>query len=85
MFNFSMPTCIHAGDEALSRMIETAFDLAPRVLIVTDPGIVKSGLIGEIRSRLDDKGCTCSVFDQVVSNPTVENVEEAFSRNRVFN
>jgi len=79
MFNFSMPTCIHAGDEALSRMIETTFDLGPRVLVVTDPGIVKSGLTGDIVSRLDDRGCTCSVFDQVVSNPTIENVDQAFA------
>ncbi|MBX3741295.1 MAG: iron-containing alcohol dehydrogenase [Akkermansiaceae bacterium] len=45
-----------------------------RVLLVTDPGVVRLGVIGEISADLIREGLDVSVFDQVQPDPTDENV-----------
>jgi alcohol dehydrogenase class IV len=48
-----------------------------RVMIITDPGIVKAGLLSEIKNQLE--GCEFATFDQVEPNPSVESCEKAFA------
>ncbi|MFD1176921.1 iron-containing alcohol dehydrogenase [Paenibacillus puldeungensis] len=47
------------------------------VLIVTDQGIVKLGLMDGLLHGLTAAGVSYVVYDQTVPNPTIENVEEA--------
>jgi alcohol dehydrogenase len=49
---------------------------AGQVLIVTDPGIVKAGLLEPVRQSLKDAGITWQVFDQVEPDPRIEVVYE---------
>lgn len=49
------------------------------VLIVTDSGIVKNGLCQPLESALAENGIRYTVYDGTQPNPTVSNVEEAFS------
>lgn len=48
-----------------------------RVLIVTDSGIKKAGLLKTLEKSLKKTGTKYFVYDKTVSNPTVSNVEEA--------
>lgn len=48
-----------------------------RVLIVTDPGIVRHGLHQQLLQKLQERRIFCAVFDGVHPNPTVEDVEAA--------
>lgn len=48
-----------------------------RALIVTDPGIIKAGLLTRLTEALDEYNIPYSVYGDVVPNPTIDNVEEA--------
>ena len=47
------------------------------VLIVTDPGIVKFGLIKPVEEALTSSGIAYTTYDKTQPNPTTENVEDA--------
>lgn len=49
------------------------------VLIVTDTGIVNSGLVAPLEEVLKKSGVSYAVYDKTQPNPTVQNVEEALS------
>jgi alcohol dehydrogenase class IV len=53
-----------------------------QVLIITDPGIVKAGLIDRLTGQLD--GIHYSVFSDIESNPTVANCNNALKALRDF-
>lgn len=46
-----------------------------RILIVTDPGIVESGIVEAVEAPLRADGFEIEIFAEVKSNPTVENVD----------
>lgn len=48
-----------------------------RALIVTDQGIVKAGLLSRLTEALDEYDIQYSIYDAVVPNPTIDNVEQA--------
>jgi len=47
-----------------------------RVLLVTDPGLVKVGHAGRIRELLVQAGMTVTTFDRVRENPTTRDVDD---------
>ncbi len=49
------------------------------VLIVTDAGIVKCGLVALIEEVLKVSGLAYTVYDETKPNPTVDNVEQALA------
>ncbi|MBQ8163956.1 MAG: iron-containing alcohol dehydrogenase [Clostridia bacterium] len=49
------------------------------VLIVTDAGIVKNGLVAPLEEVLKKSNIHYAIYDKTQPNPTVNNVEEAFS------
>ena len=55
-----------------------------RVLIVTDAGIVRSGIAAQLEAVLDEDDITYAVYDQTRPNPTVVNVEQALSLYRRY-
>jgi len=56
---------------AVNRIGELAKELgAQRVLIVSDPGIVRAGYPAQARSSIEAAGLTAQVFDEVHENPT---------------
>lgn len=68
----TLPTC-GALPEILRR------ERSSSVLIVTDGGIVRNGLLAPVETALRDGGIAYTVYDGTKPNPTVENVEEALS------
>jgi len=48
-----------------------------RVLLVTDPGLMRLGLPRPLVSALEKAGLFCVVYDQTAANPTPRDIEEA--------
>jgi alcohol dehydrogenase class IV len=51
-----------------------------RALIVTDPGIIRAGLLDGISPSLKKAGVTVTLFDQVEADPHIEVVDQALAR-----
>ncbi len=71
------------GHGALGRIGELARELGgTRVLVVSDPGIVKAGHTGHAVDLLQKAGLTAAIFDRVHENPSTRDVDEcvAFAR-----
>ncbi len=68
---FHFPTRILFGEGVVGRLAEEVSGLGgSRVLLVTDPGIVRVGLAGRVQEVLEGAGLAVRVFDQVSPNPT---------------
>lgn len=52
---------------------------ADRVLVVTDKGLMKSGIAGKVTAVLDDAKINYVVYDGVEPNPAVRIINEAFA------
>lgn len=73
MKSFDIRTKIFFGDHALDRLIDIPYG---RVLIITDPYVVQSGMIGFITSRLAQGNKEFEIFKEVVPDPPIEKVAE---------
>lgn len=66
------------GDNTIERLGELTRSLGgSRVLLATDPGIEKAGILARAVSALQSERITIYVYADVTSNPTTENVEAA--------
>lgn len=52
----------------------------PSVLLVTDHALRSLGVTAPLEQTLEQAGVDCAVYDGVVPNPTIQNVEEARQR-----
>jgi len=74
-FGFEMPTRIEYGIGAVSRLIVELRHLkAEKIVIVTDKGILKAGLVDKVTGLLDQSGIRYKIFDDVDPNPKDYNV-----------
>lgn len=55
------------------------------VLIVTDQGIVKAGIMENLLEQLKREAITYYVYDKTVPNPTINNIEEAVNLYHIYN
>jgi alcohol dehydrogenase class IV len=69
-FSFRAPTKVLFGPEAIAQLsVElTAFG-ASKALIVTDPGLVRAGVLGKVTAVLAGDGVAFEVLDQIEPNP----------------
>lgn len=58
--------------EALER------EMIEKVLVVTDAGLVKRGLLDEMFKNLTEDGMEYVIYDGTIPNPTTGNIEDAF-------
>ncbi len=70
-----------ASDEIAKLASETK---KTRALLVTDVGLVKAGIAGDIANRLKDGGFEVAIFDGVEPNPTDKNVETGVAKLRAL-
>ena len=71
MHSFDIRTKIYYGDGALDRLKEIPYK---KVLVITDPFVVQSGMIMMITSRLDEGKIQYQIFKDVVPDPPIEKV-----------
>ena len=70
MFSYHMPTRIQFGVGETDNLPQYLHEMdAKRLLLVTDSGVLKAGLISPIVERLQQSGIMLEVFDQVAQNP----------------
>jgi alcohol dehydrogenase class IV len=80
---FSVPTRIVVGEGASAEAgRELAALGAHRVLVVTDGGIVRAGIVQPVCSCLEAAGLVHAAFTEVEANPSVETVERALAAYR---
>lgn len=72
---FSFPTKIIFGAGALAQLPATVHEInGKRPLLVTDKGVVTSGILEQVAAQLRQARFDYGVFDGVASNPIEENV-----------
>ena len=71
MNSFDIKTKIYFGDNALDRLEELPYK---RVLIITDPFVVKSGMLQTVTYRLHEGNSEYDVFSDVVPDPPIEKI-----------
>ena len=85
-FSFVLPTRIEFGIgsiECLAEEIESSG--AKKPLIVTDKGVVSSGLLKKISALMDKAEIKYEIFDEVAPNPRDENVHKGAKTARDLN
>jgi alcohol dehydrogenase class IV len=80
IFRVMAPTRVVAGHHALSELGAEVAKLGHRALIVSDQGVRAAGLIDPVTESFKAHGISSEVYDDVESNPTVENVTGALQR-----
>jgi len=84
-FSFELPTRIEYGGGVISKLgDELRLLKAQKVAIITDPGIIKAGLLDKITSILKEEKLLYNVFDGVDPNPKDRNVERGAQVVRSF-
>jgi alcohol dehydrogenase len=82
-FSFELPTRIEYGSDASLQLGNSLRVLgAKRVLIVTDKGIYKAGLLQEIVKQLEDDKLYWTICDDVEPNPKDYNVRKGAEKAR---
>ena len=80
-FRAALPLLPYREPEILADMEELAQVLKGKgkksVLIVTDKGISALGLTDGLKDALRKADISCTVYDDTVQNPTIDNVEQA--------
>ena len=74
---FEMKTAIHFGDNALDRLKEIPYK---RVLIITDPFVVQSGMVNLITAPLNSAGIEYDIFCDVVPDAPLNKIAEGVKK-----
>ncbi len=75
-FGFELPTRIEYGLGSINKLGDELKKLnSRRVLIVTDKGIVKAGLVKKVTDILEESNVNYTIFDDVEANPKDLDVE----------
>ncbi len=71
MNSFDIKTTIYFGDNALDRLSQIPYK---RILIITDPFVVKSGMLQMVTYKLNEGNAEFDVFSDVVPDPPIEKI-----------
>ena len=77
--NFRIPKTLE-GEGVLSKMPDFIRENEPnvkRLLVVTDKGLMKAGLLEPMFKSFTEAGLEYTLYDGTVPNPTVDNIKEA--------
>ena len=70
------PHLILAGFEASDRLGQEAMNIGARkALVVTDKGVVNSGIEKKVKDHLEKNGVNLEIFGEVMSDPDIANAE----------
>lgn len=68
---------LNGGTRGLGAFVKTKG--YKKVFVVTGPNVYKRGLADELIKGLEENGVPYALFNRVVNNPTIDNIEEAFA------
>ena len=79
--NFRIPTRIQFGRGVALTLAEPLRQVgATKVLLVTDPGVRKAGLVAPLEEKLREAHIAYEIYDEVVPDPGVAEVQRAYER-----
>jgi alcohol dehydrogenase len=82
-FDFVLPTKIRYGVGMVSVLgEELKFMQAKKVMLITDKGLVKAGMVEKIEKLIEAEGIEYIIYDDIEANPKDYNVELAAERAR---
>lgn len=73
---FDIKTQIYFGENSLDRLSELPYKKA---IIISDPYVVKSGMVHHVTSRLQNAKIEWEIFDKVIPDPPIEKISEGVS------
>ena len=76
-FPWRVPELLQGENSVLQLPMKLKEQNIKNVLIVTDAGITKIGLMDPLLEKLQEARIFYTIYDKTVPNPTIENVEEA--------
>ena len=71
MKSFEIKTKIYFGEQALDRLKELPYK---KILVISDPFVVKSGMIQLITAPIVEAGIEYDIFSEVVPDPPIEKI-----------
>ena len=77
MKSFEIKTRIYFGEQALDRLKELPYK---KILVISDPYVVKSGMIQLITERIVAAGIEFDIFSDVVPDPPIEKISLGVKR-----
>ncbi|WP_457089235.1 iron-containing alcohol dehydrogenase [Microvirga sp. P5_D2] len=84
-FTFNTVPSLIVGSGSIARLGEVAAQrLGARVALVTDAGLVKTGLVAQALTILEEAGIAVDVFDGVVADPPEDVVLAAVAKAKAF-
>lgn len=75
-YQFKVPPMIVNGPGAAKEVGSFAKGLGKKALIVTDIALEKLGLLNDVKNSLETAGIPFAIYDKVVTEPTMDFVEE---------
>ena len=79
--SFRIPTRIQLGRGVALTLADPLRQVgATKVLLVTDPGVLKAGLVAPLEQKLREAGIAYEIYDEVVPDPGVAEVQRAYER-----
>ena len=76
-FEFTLPTKIVYGCGVLKQLPDEIRRFGgTKLLLLTDPGLVKAGIVSKVTDMLDAEGFAYEIFDGIEANPKDVNAEE---------
>jgi len=80
-FSILTPSNIVVGNNSVEKIGEEATKLgANKVLIITDIGIIKSGIVNKVKELLEQKNIDVGIFDEVKPEPHTDVVYNCMSK-----
>lgn len=76
MFEFFTPTKIIFGRGELARVGEEAVKLGNKGLVVTDKGLLSTGLVERVTDSLEEAGAEYLIWSEIVPNPRDVDIEK---------
>jgi alcohol dehydrogenase class IV len=77
-FRLRTPGWVHFGLDTVRLVGSEAKRLgAGRVMVITDPGVTKAGILEPVMESLKDEGLVYEVFDRVEPEPSIQNLLDA--------
>nr|NIM03904.1 iron-containing alcohol dehydrogenase [bacterium]NIN92979.1 iron-containing alcohol dehydrogenase [bacterium]NIO19043.1 iron-containing alcohol dehydrogenase [bacterium]NIO74171.1 iron-containing alcohol dehydrogenase [bacterium] len=79
-FEYYFPTRIVCGPGCISKIAEEIKKARVRKpLLITDPGIIRAGLVAETTKSLKEEHIDFAIFQDVKANPSISVVEECYN------
>jgi alcohol dehydrogenase len=79
---FRIPTEVVFGDGVAQEIGQRARVFGVRALVVSDPGIVRAGLLDPLKQSLSDAGVTFDLYTDISPNPRAAECEAAATKAR---